>query len=91
MKKYKLLTIAGCPEVRIDESSKEDFKKIAGWNEDEFRERTVEIIPYHIYVCKKCKVQLTEMIMGKRCPECGEWTYYKDCQKECVLLGADVK
>jgi len=89
MKKYKLLTVGERPDIRIDESAKEDFKKITGWDEDEFKRRTVEIIPYYIYICKKCKTQLDESMMGKKCPECEEWTYYTDCKKECVLLGID--
>jgi len=27
--------------------------------------------------------------MGEKCPNCGEWTYFKDCKKECVLLMED--
>ena len=88
MKKYKLLTLDERPDIRIDESAKEDFKKMIGWDEEEFTKRTVEIISYYIYICKKCKVQLSEDIMGSKCPECEEWTYHKDCKKECVLLGS---
>jgi rubrerythrin len=89
VKKYKLLTKDERPSITIDESAKESFKEIIGWDEDEFKKRTVEIIPYYIYVCKKCKSQMEEANMGKKCPECGEWTYYKDCKKECAILGAD--
>lgn len=40
---------------------------------------------YFIYICKKCGLQLSEEIMGGHCPGCGEWTYHKDCKKQCVL------
>ncbi len=89
MKKYKLLTSEEHPNITIAEDAKESFKECIGWNEDEFNKRTVEIKAYFIYVCKKCGCQMEESHMGKKCPECGEWTYYKDCKKECVLLGAD--
>ncbi len=41
---------------------------------------------YFIYLCKKCGEQLSEDIMGKKCPKCGEWTYNMDCKKEVVLI-----
>ena len=41
---------------------------------------------YIIYICNKCKKQLSEEIMGKKCPYCGEWTYHKDCKKEVILI-----
>ena len=41
--------------------------------------------PYLIYICKKCKWQLSEDIMGKTCPYCSEWTYHIDCEKEVIL------
>ncbi len=44
---------------------------------------------YFIYICKKCGCQMEEAHMGKKCPECGEWTYYKDCKKECALCEGD--
>ncbi len=83
MIRYKLLTKNDFPEIIVDEESKESFKKALGWNEIEFKKRTRRIIPYYIYVCKYCESQITESIMGGRCPDCGEWTYYKDCKKEC--------
>ncbi len=30
---------------------------------------------YEIYRCHKCKKQLTEDLMGKKCVYCGEWQY----------------
>ena len=42
---------------------------------------------YFIYICKKCGFQMEESHMGKKCPDCEEWTYYSDCKKECVLKG----
>jgi len=89
MKKYKLLTRDEAPEIMIHESVKEDFKKSIGWDENEFNKRTVEIIPYYIYICKNCKCQLLEINIGEKCPNCGEWTYFKDCKKECVLVEED--
>ena len=41
--KYKLITTEERPEITIDESIKEDFKKIMGWSEEEFKIRTVEV------------------------------------------------
>lgn len=45
---------------------------------------------YFIYICKKCGYQMEESCMGEKCYKCKEWTYYKDCKKECVLLGESV-
>ena len=37
---------------------------------------------YYIWICKKCKKQLSEETMGKQCPYCDVWTYDMDCKKE---------
>lgn len=41
---------------------------------------------YHIYVCTKCGLQLEEKVMGKKCPDCGVWTYHKDCIKSVRIV-----
>ena len=40
---------------------------------------------YYIWVCKNCSKQLSEEIMGKKCPYCDEWTYNRDCKKQVKL------
>lgn len=41
--------------------------------------------PYKIYVCPKCKKQLKEEDMGKRCPFCKEWQYEHTALREVKL------
>ena len=37
---------------------------------------------YYIWICRNCGKQLSEEIMGKKCPHCTQWTYNVDCKKE---------
>lgn len=46
-----------------------------------FKEET----KYYIYICKECGIQLSEEIMGKKCPGCETWTYHHECMKEVKL------
>jgi DNA-directed RNA polymerase subunit RPC12/RpoP len=41
---------------------------------------------YTIYVCPKCKKQILEEFMGKRCPFCKEWQYYSKAEKEVAII-----
>ena len=44
MTKYQLINLQGHKiNIRIDESSKEDFKKMMNWTEEEFKKHTVEV------------------------------------------------
>lgn len=40
---------------------------------------------YYVWICNKCKKQLSKDIMGIKCPHCGKWTYDMDCKKEVEL------
>lgn len=40
---------------------------------------------YHIFICHKCKGQVQEKDMGKKCPHCQEWLYHYLSKKECVI------
>ena len=51
--------------------------RIAGFSKDR---------RYFIYACEKCGCQMEESNMGKKCPECGEWTYEHKCRKEVNLF-----
>ena len=41
---------------------------------------------YFIWICTKCKKQLSEGTMGKKCSHCEEWTYNHKCKKEVVII-----
>jgi len=45
---------------------------------------------YYIFVCPKCKKQISEEDMGKKCPHCKEWQYHMLAQKECVILEGEI-
>ena len=42
--KYKLIIKEDTPTITIDESVKEDFKKVMGWSEEKFNSLTEKII-----------------------------------------------
>ena len=41
---------------------------------------------YYIWICTNCGKQLSEEIMGKKCPHCDKWTYNMDCKKQVKLF-----
>ena len=49
--------------------------------EQEEENKMSEEMKYYIWICKKCKKQLSEEFMGNVC-KCGEWT---ECKKRVIL------
>lgn len=43
------------------------------------------------YFCQKCDHKMNEDHMGKRCPNCEEWTYTHKCYQENVCKNCGIK
>lgn len=57
------------PMITVDESMREKFKKIMGWDEDEFQRRTIVINDPELELCENCDEEEVER-KGDWCDDC---------------------